>query len=82
MPLHCDNIVTVEIAHNLIQHDRTKHVEIDRHFIKEKLDARIIFFSFVPSEEQLADIFTKVVSSSAFSDSLDKLGIQDLYAPT
>ncbi|KAL6180592.1 hypothetical protein ACLB2K_047253 [Fragaria x ananassa] len=63
-------------------HDRTKHVEIDRHFIKEKLDARIISFSFVHSEEQLAGIFTKVVSYRAFSDSLDKLGIQDLYAPT
>ena len=47
MPLHCDNIVAVEIAHNPIQYDRTKHVEIDRHFIKEKLDARIISFPFV-----------------------------------
>ena len=82
MSLHCDNTTAVEIAHNLVQHDRTKHVEIERHFIKEKLDARIISFPFVHSVEQLADILTKVVSSRAFSDSFDKLGIQDLYAPT
>ena len=82
MPLYCYNTAAVEIVHNPVQHDRTKHVEIDRHFIKEKLDARIISFSFVPSEEQLADVLTKAVSSKTFSDSLDKLGIQDLYAPT
>ena len=49
MPLHCDNTTAVEIAYNPVQHDRTKYVEIDRHFIKEKLDARIISFPFVPS---------------------------------
>ncbi|KAL6225644.1 hypothetical protein ACLB2K_004493 [Fragaria x ananassa] len=82
MPLHCDNTAAVEITHNPVQHDQTKHVKIDMHFIKEKLNARIISFPFVPLEEQLADIFTKAVSSRAFNDSLDKLGIQDLYAPT
>ncbi|KAL6195313.1 hypothetical protein ACLB2K_030933 [Fragaria x ananassa] len=82
MPLHCDNTAVVEIAHNPVQHDQTKHVEIDNHFIKEKLDDRIILFPFVHSKVQLADILTKFVSSRAFSDSHDKLGIQDLYAPT
>ncbi|KAB2601926.1 feruloyl CoA ortho-hydroxylase 1-like [Pyrus ussuriensis x Pyrus communis] len=42
-----------------VQHDRTKHVEIDRHFIKEKLDAVIINFSFVGSQDQLTDVLTK-----------------------
>ena len=52
--LHCDNKTAIEIAHNLVQHDRTKHVEIDRHFIKENLDRKIIQLSFVRSEDQLA----------------------------
>nr|AFP55546.1 gag-pol polyprotein [Rosa rugosa] len=82
MPLYCDNKAAIEIAHNPVQHDRTKHVEVDRHFIKEKLDGQIILFPFVPTEEQLADILTKALSTKAFYDSLDKLGICDLYAPT
>lgn len=37
MRLYCDNTSAIAIAHNPVQHDRTKHVEIDRHFIKENL---------------------------------------------
>ena len=59
MQLYCDNKAAIDISHNPVQHDRTKHVEVDRHFIKEKLDAKIISFPFVHSEEQLADILTK-----------------------
>ncbi|CAN6710697.1 unnamed protein product [Malus baccata var. baccata] len=82
MKLHYDNKATIEIAHNPVQHDRTKHVEIDRHFIKEKLNAGIIMFLFVGSEYQLVDVLTKDVSNSVFSNSLDKLGMRDIFAPT
>lgn len=82
MKLHCDNTSAIEIAHNPVQHDRTKHVEIDRHFIKEKLEAGIVAFPFVKSEYQLADILTKGVSRSALEDSFIKLGMHDIHAPT
>ncbi|RVW76345.1 hypothetical protein CK203_049862 [Vitis vinifera] len=59
MKLFCDNKAAIDISHNPIQHDRTKHVEVDRHFIKQNLDAKIIRFPFVKSEDQLADILTK-----------------------
>ena len=66
MNLFCDNKTAIEIAHNPMQHDRTKHVEVDRHFIKQKLEAKIVQFPFVKSEYQLADILTKAVSTKCF----------------
>ncbi|KAM0996429.1 hypothetical protein ACFX2C_006437 [Malus domestica] len=80
--LFCDNKTAIDISHNPIQHDRTKHMEVDRHVIKEKLDGNIIQFPFIKSEDQLADILTKVVASQVFYNSPVKLGMNDIYAPT
>ncbi|KAI5322714.1 hypothetical protein L3X38_031786 [Prunus dulcis] len=82
MELHCDNKSTINIAHNPVQHGRTKHVEVDRHFIQEKIEKKIIRLSFVKLEDQLTDILTKAVCCRVFHDSLTKLGIGDIYAPT
>ena len=82
MNLFCDNKASIAIAHNPVQHNRTKHVEVDQHFIKQKLKDKVIQFPFVKSEDQLADILTKAASSKIFHNSLDKLGIDDIYAPT
>ncbi|CAL5428100.1 unnamed protein product [Camellia sinensis] len=82
MRLYCDNKSACDIAHNPVQHDRTKHVEVDRHFIKEKLETKIIEVPHVRSQDQLADVLTKPVSSRAFNSCLVKLGMSDIYAPT
>ena len=80
MKLYCDNKSAINIAHNPIQHDRTKHIEIDRHFIKEKLEEGVVCMSYVPSNHQLADILTKGLNSSMFHDFVFKLGMEDIYS--
>ena len=68
MILHCDNKAAIAIANNPVQHDRTKHVEVDRHFIKDHLNQGIINLPFVSSQTQLADILTKVVTWQVGND--------------
>ena len=82
MNLFCDNKAAIDIAHIPVQHDRTKHVEVDRNFIKRNLKEKVIQFSFVRSEDQLADILTKAISGKVFYSSLDKLRMKDIYAST
>ena len=79
--LQCDNQSAISIAHNPIQHDRTKHVEVDRHFIKEKIEDKIITINYIPTGQQLADIFTKGLSEKQFTILLSKLGLIDIYRP-
>ena len=57
--LYTDSKAAIAIAHNPVQHDRTKHVEIDRHFIKEKLTSGLICMPYISTTSQVADIFTK-----------------------
>ena len=80
MKLYCDNKSTINIAHNPILHDRTKHNKIDRHFIKEKLEKGVVCMSYVASEHQLVDILTKGLNSSMFHSLVFKLGMEDIYS--
>jgi len=83
-PIHlcCDNKAACDIAHNPVQHNRTKHVEVDKFFIKEKLDTGILELPKIRSEDQLADMLTKAVSSKVFLKYLHQLGMDDIHAPT
>ena len=66
LKFYYDKKATISIAHNPVQHDRTKHIEIDCHFIKEKLDTEIICLPFVPSNQQTTGILTKSLTRPIF----------------
>jgi hypothetical protein len=82
MELFCDNKVAVDMPYNPVQHDMTKYVEIDRYFIKEKIETKVITIPHIRSNEQVADILTKGVAVTIFHDMLTKFGMFDLYIPT
>ncbi|RDX83609.1 Copia protein, partial [Mucuna pruriens] len=62
----CDNNSTISIAHNLVQQNITKHIEIDRHFIKKKLDNKLIVTTHVPTGLQVVDVFLKGLHATRF----------------
>lgn len=81
MKLYCNNKTAISIAQNLMQYDRTKHVEIDKHFIKEKLEDRAICMPYVLTAQQIADILTKGLIRPNFEMLVSKLYMIDIYAP-
>ncbi|KAH9696545.1 retrovirus-related pol polyprotein from transposon RE2 [Citrus sinensis] len=71
----CDNISATELARNPVYHSRTKHIEIDMHFIRNKVVAGELRIKYVPSEEQVADIMTKPLSFVKFNYLRFKLNV-------
>lgn len=70
-----DNISTIAMTKNPIFHSRTKHIELRHHFIRDLVQDGEVFLKFINTNEQVADIFTKSVSTEKFTKFKGNLGI-------
>jgi hypothetical protein len=80
--VYCDNISAVYMSSNMIQHQRTKHIEIDLHFVRERVALGDVRVLHVPTTSQFADIFTKGLPSSVFCEFRHSLNVRSTDAAT
>ncbi|GKE99535.1 ribonuclease H-like domain-containing protein, partial [Tanacetum coccineum] len=80
--VYCDNVSAVYLSSNPVQHQRTKHIEIDIHFVRDLVTTGHIRVPHVPSRYQYADIFTKGLPMTLFDEFRDSLSVRFSPAQT
>jgi hypothetical protein len=73
--INCDNTSAINISKNPVQHSRTKHIDIRHHFLRDLVESEVVSLSFIPTENQLADILTKPLDGSRFESLRKAIGV-------
>ena len=66
LTIYCDNIGAINISKNPVQHSRTKHIEIQHHFIRELVKDGTLILEFIHTDDQNVDLFTKPLDGRHF----------------
>ena len=77
IPINCDNTSAINLSKNLIQHSRTKHIDIRHHFLSDYVQNGDISLEFIDTNNQLADIFTKPLNEERLNFIKYDLGMID-----
>ena len=77
IPLFCDNTSAISISKNPVLQSRTKHINIKHQFVRELVEDKVVSLEHVPTEDQLADIFTKALDGNRFEKLRAELGMCD-----
>jgi hypothetical protein len=80
VPLMCDNTSAISVAKNLVFHKKMKHVERRHYFLRDHVEKGDIEMRYIDTERQLANIFTKPLNSSRFTDLWGGIGVCHPYS--
>ena len=78
LTMMCDNVGAISLAKDNKFHSRTKHINLRYHFVCEAMEEGKITLKYMPSQENIADIFTKSLAKVKFAELVTKLGLRTL----